>query len=121
MYKGLNINKNILSNFGIYKYQEDICINIVKRILSTQYSYNEKTEIETSPLDKKENTEDVIILKSITGSGKTIMLIKILDILMELERNNNIKVIYVFFNLQIYILNCLGYWRYFVFYIFELK
>lgn len=91
MYKGLNINKNILSNFGIYKYQEDICINIVKRILSTQYSYDEKIKIETSPLDKKENTEDVIILKSITGSGKTIMLIKILDILMELERNNNIN------------------------------
>lgn len=89
MYKGLNIDPKILSNFGIYKYQEDICIDIVKRILKTQYSFENGKEIK--PEDKKENTEDVVILKSITGSGKTVMLIKILDILMELERNNNIN------------------------------
>lgn len=85
MYQGLNFSQSILSNFSIYKFQEKIIIDIVKRIMSEQYSY--ENDIYTK--NKKRN--DVIILKSITGSGKTVMLIKVLDILMELKRNNNMN------------------------------
>lgn len=93
MYKGLDIDQKILSNFNLYKYQEDICISIVKKILESQYSYNENNEHNKNirPENRNRNMKDIIILKSITGSGKTIMLIKILDILMELVRNNRIN------------------------------
>lgn len=39
VYQGLNFSQSILSNFSIYKFKEKIIIDIVKRIMSEQYNY----------------------------------------------------------------------------------